>query len=262
MSVAAVASPVGQCSEVEARELTDRIRSTAETLWGLLLEANTRGAWAALGYGSWREYATAEFGMSQSYAYRVLDQAKVIGEINVAIAASRQPRPISPSGEKLAPVSPIGRPAAAAPRSTDVETPAAEVTEAAARDIKPRLEQVTEKIRDRVTPDVPAEKVQEIVDEIVHEERAKAADAKQIRAEQKQLMERVNPPGFDPARDLEFIEERGAVHEACDQLLALGDPAEFWARHNDYAPDMLRALAADVTAAYGWLASLIEEMNR
>lgn len=66
---------------LEARELTDRIRGAAVQLHDLLLEAYARGAWSALGYTSWREYATQELSISQSRAYRLLDQASVIAAI-------------------------------------------------------------------------------------------------------------------------------------------------------------------------------------
>lgn len=62
----------------EARELTNEIKASAERMYALLLRAHEGRAWSALGYDSWREYAMAEFGMSQSHAYRLLDQARVI----------------------------------------------------------------------------------------------------------------------------------------------------------------------------------------
>lgn len=65
----------------EARTLTEEIRSTVERLHMLLLHAYEGQAWAALGYTSWRAYATAEFALSQSHAYRLLDQARVVREI-------------------------------------------------------------------------------------------------------------------------------------------------------------------------------------
>src|SRR4051812_48707090 len=72
-------------AEDEARELTeiirrniDDLRRTDEQVWRLLMVAYEREAWRALGYGSWREYATREYGLSQSYAYKLLDKARVI----------------------------------------------------------------------------------------------------------------------------------------------------------------------------------------
>ena len=45
-----------------ARQLTDRIKVAAEGTWQLLMEAYTVGAHLALGYGSWDDYCTREFG--------------------------------------------------------------------------------------------------------------------------------------------------------------------------------------------------------
>ena len=49
-------------TEGEARALTDQIIETTETLWGLITEAYTHRAWAALGYESWEDYVAVEFG--------------------------------------------------------------------------------------------------------------------------------------------------------------------------------------------------------
>jgi hypothetical protein len=76
----------------EARVLTDRIKDAAEHLWKLLEEARDRKAWQALGYASMLDYAKAEFGMSQSYAYRLFHQARVIHALQESV-------PDSPMGE-------------------------------------------------------------------------------------------------------------------------------------------------------------------
>lgn len=68
----------------EARSLTDEIQQSAERTYALLLRAHEGEAWAALGYGSWRDYATTEFNMSQSRAYQLLDQARVVRSIEAA----------------------------------------------------------------------------------------------------------------------------------------------------------------------------------
>lgn len=68
----------------EARALTDEIQQSAERTYSLLLRAHEGEAWAALGYGSWRDYATTEFNMSQSRAYQLLDQARVVRSIEAA----------------------------------------------------------------------------------------------------------------------------------------------------------------------------------
>lgn len=49
----------------EARVLTDRIKVGIESIWFLVVEAYERRAWAILGYISWDEYCTREFGSSR-----------------------------------------------------------------------------------------------------------------------------------------------------------------------------------------------------
>lgn len=45
-----------------ARDLTDQIRTGMESIYHLICAAYTGRAWTALGYGSWDEYVTREFG--------------------------------------------------------------------------------------------------------------------------------------------------------------------------------------------------------
>lgn len=71
-------------TEAQARQLTDRIKSAADQLWALLLQAHESKAWTALGYKNWRDYAVAEFSVSQSRAYQLLDQAVVVTAIQEA----------------------------------------------------------------------------------------------------------------------------------------------------------------------------------
>lgn len=61
-----------------ARSLTQRIKANVATAWLGLLEADTRKAWAALGYANFADYVMAEFDISQTHAYRLIDHAKVI----------------------------------------------------------------------------------------------------------------------------------------------------------------------------------------
>lgn len=48
-----------------ARSVTDRIKLALEATWQLVAEAYQGGAHLALGYGSWDEYVTREFGTSR-----------------------------------------------------------------------------------------------------------------------------------------------------------------------------------------------------
>lgn len=49
----------------EARELTDQIKVAVEATWQLVARAYTTRAWALLGYPSWDDYCTREFGTSR-----------------------------------------------------------------------------------------------------------------------------------------------------------------------------------------------------
>lgn len=52
-------------ASVEARQLTDRIKVAVEGVWELIKQAYTSRAWSVLGYASWDEYCTREFGTSR-----------------------------------------------------------------------------------------------------------------------------------------------------------------------------------------------------
>jgi transposase-like protein len=54
-----------RCTADEARVLTDRIKVGVDAVWHLIAEAYQRRAWAALGYSSWDDYTTREFGTSR-----------------------------------------------------------------------------------------------------------------------------------------------------------------------------------------------------
>ena len=50
---------------IDARTLTDRIKVGVEAVWELVKQAYTERAWDALGYTSWDDYCTREFGTSR-----------------------------------------------------------------------------------------------------------------------------------------------------------------------------------------------------
>lgn len=79
----------------DARRLTDRIKVAVEATWQLIQEAYLTRAWAALGYASWDEYCTREFGTSQLRLPReerqeVVASLRESGLSNRAIAAATQ----------------------------------------------------------------------------------------------------------------------------------------------------------------------------
>lgn len=54
-----------EISASDARDLTDRIKTGVEAIWELIKQAYQSRAWAALGYDSWDDYCTREFGTSR-----------------------------------------------------------------------------------------------------------------------------------------------------------------------------------------------------
>lgn len=142
--LAVAASPVTSVdlttplSVEDARELTEHIRSTADVLWVLLARAHTGRAWAALGYPSFAAYVQAEFDISRSRAYQILDQARVIKAIEAA----------APDGTVL------------------------NISEAAARDLKSVIGEVVPEVRER-TADLPPAEAGQVVEEIVADYRGR-----------------------------------------------------------------------------------------
>lgn len=71
-------------NQEEARMLTTEIQRTSVRLWLLVTEAHDRSAHFALGYDSWDDYVRAEFKMSPSRSYQLVDTGHVMRELAVA----------------------------------------------------------------------------------------------------------------------------------------------------------------------------------
>ena len=228
---------VATCTPDEARQLTDQIRTTADALWSLLLEAHERRAWAALGYTRWEDYVATEFDMSRRRSYQIIDQGKVIRAITEAVSTV-----------------------------VDVQDPAhvPTVNSEAAKDIKPRIGEVTEGIKRQLAEDavdtVDAERVAEIVQDEVAKARAKAAERKRDREELAALEAELQPEGFDPDLDRALSEERGKLRRLCRDLASLPAPAELIEKQHDYL-DRLRTTAEIADRAYAWLDDFLGAME-
>lgn len=134
------------CTAQEARELTDKIAGTVTTAWVLLSDAHDKRVWIPLGYPTWEAYVKAEFNISRSRSYHLMDQAKVIREVEAVLNAF-------PADRSLYPM------------STSVD-----ITEAAARELKPILPEVLDGIKARVNEDTPPD----VAADIARDEIAKA----------------------------------------------------------------------------------------
>lgn len=118
--------------ENQAKELTEYIRSTSNVLYVLIERAHTGKAHVALGYKSFEEYVKAEFDISRSRAYQLLNQSRVISEIEGAL-----------------------------PEGTAIH-----ITEAAARDLKHALDDLVPEIRER-TADMEPDMAGEVLEDMV-----------------------------------------------------------------------------------------------
>lgn len=56
---------IAEMTPDEARQITERIRTSLSIAWELVTEAYQRRAWTAMGYPSWDAYCSAEFGAAR-----------------------------------------------------------------------------------------------------------------------------------------------------------------------------------------------------
>jgi hypothetical protein len=125
-------------TQTEARVLTVRIRTGAQQMCLLLLEAYERRAATALGYTTWQRYVKEEFGLSRSRSYELLDLARVMRALGAAAGMPGTP----------------------------------DISPYAARQIKAHLDDVITVVRHR-TADARPEALEEIVKRSVDDERAR-----------------------------------------------------------------------------------------
>ena len=130
---------VRELTRDQAVRLTQRIRDAAEETWALLMEAHEGRAWNAMGYGTWADYVSSEFGISRSRSYQLIDQAAVVRAIGGVV-------------------------------STDVD-----ISEADARRIKPMLAEVVDHLRDR-TANLSHEQTAEVLREVIREVKQRQAE--------------------------------------------------------------------------------------
>lgn len=180
----------GDMSELEAREITEAIRSAATATYILLAQAHEGKAYKALGYDTWASYVKDEFEISPQRSYQLLDLSKVIKTIE-----------------------------GSAPDGTEVK-----LTEAQARDIKRELPKITERIQEETKDMSPAE-ARETIDSIIDDAREDAAEQKKYddkaAAEKEKELEEADQEGYH--RALEDVADQ--MLEA-DATTRLGDSAD------------------------------------
>lgn len=213
----------------EARVLTERIKNAAEEVWNLLVEAHDRKAWAALGYDTFADYVGAEFDMSRRHAYRLLDQAEVIRELEAVV--------VDVTHGSHAPVA---------------------ITERQARDIKPRLKDVSRDIKREVesAATVDPDKVKAIVSEVVEEHREQARQEAEDRAALADLNAKAKAAGMDTNPD--SLAEKGALVRLCGDIAKQRTPSEFVALYRKHLTPRIVTAAEQ---AYAWLDEFLLEIK-
>lgn len=127
----------------EARDLTNKIRTTTNVLYLLIARAHAGKAHIALGYNTFEAYIREEFNYSKSYAYKLLNQANVINAIEA----------VSPEGTQVY------------------------VSDATARGLKASMDDFIPELEERLAerPDEAGEVIEELIAEY-KERQAAAAD--------------------------------------------------------------------------------------
>ncbi len=72
----------------EAEEVTQLIKENFDSLGAMLMQARDRKAYKALGYRSFESYCQSEFGKSISSAYQLIEDAKVLSQLEAKISES------------------------------------------------------------------------------------------------------------------------------------------------------------------------------
>jgi len=70
----------------EAEEVTQAIKNNFDSLGAMLVQARDRKAYKALGYRSFESYCQNEFGRSVSSAYQIIEDARVLSQLEAKIS--------------------------------------------------------------------------------------------------------------------------------------------------------------------------------
>ena len=87
-------APPVEMGRIEAEAVTQAIKDNFDSLGAMLIQARDRKAYKALGYRSFEGYCKTEFGKSSSNAYRLIEDAKVVAQLEAEIS-KRYEEPVS-----------------------------------------------------------------------------------------------------------------------------------------------------------------------
>lgn len=87
-------APPTEMGRIEAEAVTQAIKDNFDSLGSMLIQARDRKAYKALGYRTFEGYCKTEFGKSSSNAYRLIEDAKVVAQLEAEIS-KRYEEPVS-----------------------------------------------------------------------------------------------------------------------------------------------------------------------
>lgn len=123
-------------STLEARTLTERIKSAAGDLAEMLWKAHQGKAWDALGYKTWNQYVDEELRMSKQHAFRLIDFVEVKNNLKSPIGDS-------PAPARESQVRPLVKlPANEQPRAWQAAVSAANGSQPTAKQVEAAVEEV------------------------------------------------------------------------------------------------------------------------
>ena len=79
-------APPVEMGRIEAEAVTQAIKDNFDSLGAMLIQARDRKAYKALGYRTFEGYCKTEFGKSSSNAYRLIEDAKVVAQLEAEIS--------------------------------------------------------------------------------------------------------------------------------------------------------------------------------
>jgi hypothetical protein len=202
-------------TEACARALTERIRNATQHVCLLLREAHEGRAWSALGYRTWEQYVKREFNLSRSRSYELLDQGRVIAELQMAAGLSEIP----------------------------------DISAYAAVQIKPYLAEVTTSIRERARKQ-PGARLVEIIGDVVRQQRARIRELQEARRQHASAALSISRPELDHlytaiqclAQMPDAVDIVAQIPDEASQLSVV-EPALQWL--SDFVEELRRRALAD-----------------
>jgi hypothetical protein len=90
MTMATTDQPVRltEMGRTEAEQVTQAIKNNFDSLGAMLVQARDRKAYKALGYRSFEAYCQTEFGKSISSAYQLIEDARILSQLEAKISAN------------------------------------------------------------------------------------------------------------------------------------------------------------------------------